>query len=104
VRSVTLRAEPLLSLAAQVAGEHRATDVLDAIVRGLSIEPGVALARIWLRETCATGIAHCVPNVLIRQSVFTWLPVPAAPKTKLKIGRRLKGASNEFLGGTARLA
>jgi len=53
-----LRAEPLLSLAAQVAGEHRATDVLESIVRGLAAQPGVALARIWLRgpgDLCEKG-------------------------------------------------
>jgi PAS domain S-box-containing protein len=53
-----LRAEPLLSLAAQVAGEHRATDVLESIVRGLADQPGVALARIWLRgpgDLCDKG-------------------------------------------------
>ena len=43
-----MRAEPLLSLAVQVAGEHRADDVLNAIVGGLAAQPGVALARIWL--------------------------------------------------------
>ena len=43
-----MQAEPLLSLAAQVAGEHRASDVLVAIVRGLAAQSGVALARIWL--------------------------------------------------------
>ena len=43
-----MQAEPLLSLAVQVAGEHRATDVLNAIVNGLAAQPGVALARIWL--------------------------------------------------------
>jgi PAS domain S-box-containing protein len=43
-----VRAEPLLSLAVQIAGEHRATDVLNAIVNGLAAQPGVALARIWL--------------------------------------------------------
>jgi PAS domain S-box-containing protein len=53
-----VRAEPLLSLAAQVAGEHQTADVLNAIVRGLATEPGVALARLWLLspgdlcETC----------------------------------------------------
>jgi PAS domain S-box-containing protein len=43
-----LQAEPLLSLAAQVAGEHRGTDVLNSVVRGLALQPGVALSRIWL--------------------------------------------------------
>ncbi len=43
-----MHAEPLLSLAATVAGEHRTEDVLTAIVRGLAAQPGVALARIWL--------------------------------------------------------
>jgi hypothetical protein len=42
-------------LAAQVAGEHRADDVLNAIVGGLAAQPGVALARIGLlspRDLC----------------------------------------------------
>jgi len=43
-----MRAEPLLSLAASVAGEHRTNDALRSIVRGLAEQPGVALARIWL--------------------------------------------------------
>ena len=43
-----MQAEPLLSLAATVAGEHRTDDVLAAVVRGLARQPGVALARIWL--------------------------------------------------------
>jgi PAS domain S-box-containing protein len=43
-----LRAEPLLTLAAQVAGEHQASKVLIATVRGLAEQPSVALARIWL--------------------------------------------------------
>jgi len=43
-----LLAEPLLTLAAQVAGEHRASNVLIATVRGLAAQPGVALVRIWL--------------------------------------------------------
>lgn len=47
-QGLSLQAQPLLSLAAQVAGEHRGTDVLDAIVGGLAAQPGVALARIWL--------------------------------------------------------
>ena len=40
--------EPLLALAATVAGEETTQKVLDAIVRGLAEEPSVALARIWL--------------------------------------------------------
>ena len=43
-----MQAEPLLSLAAQVAGEHQTVDVLSAVVRGLAAQPGVALARVWL--------------------------------------------------------
>ena len=43
-----MQAEPLLSLAAQVAGEHQTADVLSAVVRGLAAQPGVALARVWL--------------------------------------------------------
>lgn len=42
-----MQAEPLLSLAATVAGEHRTDDVLATVVRGLARQP-VALARIWL--------------------------------------------------------
>jgi hypothetical protein len=48
VRVTDVQAEPLLSLAASVTSEHHIRDVLDAIVRGLAIQPGVALARIWL--------------------------------------------------------
>jgi len=43
-----LQSEPLLSLAAHVAGEHHSGDVLAAVVQGLAAQPGVALARIWL--------------------------------------------------------
>ena len=42
-----MEAEPLLSLAASVAGEQETRKVLDGIVRGLARQPGVALARIW---------------------------------------------------------
>lgn len=53
-----MQAEPLLSLAAQITGQHRTADVLSTIVRGLAAQPGVALARVWLLspgdlcETC----------------------------------------------------
>jgi len=53
-----LEAEPLLSLAALVAGERRASDVLGAIVKGIAGQPGVALTRIWLRapgDLCEQG-------------------------------------------------
>jgi PAS domain S-box-containing protein len=43
-----VQAETLLSLAANVAGEHQTADVLAAIVRGLAAQPGIALARVWL--------------------------------------------------------
>ena len=43
-----MQAEPLLSLAAAVAGEHATQAVLNSIVQGLAQQPGVALARIWL--------------------------------------------------------
>lgn len=43
-----MRVEPLLGLAATVAAENGTQKVLNAIVNGLSKEPGVALARIWL--------------------------------------------------------
>jgi PAS domain S-box-containing protein len=43
-----VRAENLLTLAAQVAGEHLASKVLIDTVRGLAEQPGVALVRIWL--------------------------------------------------------
>jgi PAS domain S-box-containing protein len=43
-----VRAESLLSLVAEVIGEHRTDDVLNGIVQGLAKQPGVALARIWL--------------------------------------------------------
>jgi formate hydrogenlyase transcriptional activator len=59
-----LQAEPLLSLAVQIAGEHRGADVLNAIVCGLAEQPGVALARIWLLspgDLCETCLhrSHC---------------------------------------------
>ncbi len=53
-----MQAESLLSLAAQVAGERRASDVLSAIVKGIAAQPGVALTRIWLRapgDLCEQG-------------------------------------------------
>ena len=43
-----MQAEPLLALAATVAGEQRTEDVLAAIVRGLADQAKIALARIWL--------------------------------------------------------
>jgi len=46
-----LQPEPLLALAATVAGEHRTRNALDAIVQGLAKQPGIALARIWLLES-----------------------------------------------------
>ena len=53
-----MQAEPLLSLAATVAGEHATQEVLKSTVDGLAAQPSVALARIWLLspgdlcETC----------------------------------------------------
>jgi PAS domain S-box-containing protein len=47
-RGPELRAEPLLSLAATVSGQHHTEEVLDSIVRGLAEQPDVALARVWL--------------------------------------------------------
>jgi GAF domain-containing protein len=43
-----VQAEPLLSLAATVAGENATQEVLKSTVDGLAGQPGVALARIWL--------------------------------------------------------
>ena len=37
-----MEAEPLLSLAAAVGGEHAVQDVLNSIVRGLAGQPGVS--------------------------------------------------------------
>ena len=48
IRGVIVQAEPLLSLAATVAGEHATQEVLKSTVDGLAELPGVALARIWL--------------------------------------------------------
>ncbi len=45
-----MQPEPLLALAATVAGEHSTRNALDAIVEGLAGQPGIALARIWLLE------------------------------------------------------
>lgn len=52
-----MQAEPLLSLAAAVAGEHSTGNVLNSIVHGLAAQHGVALARMWLLspgDTCDT--------------------------------------------------
>jgi len=46
-----LQPEPLLALAATVAAEHSTRNALDAIVQGLARQQGIALARIWLRES-----------------------------------------------------
>jgi PAS domain S-box-containing protein len=46
-----LQPEPLLALAATVAAEHSTRSALDTIVQGLAMQPGIALARIWLRES-----------------------------------------------------
>ena len=46
--ALPLRAEPLLALAATISGQHETEDVLRSIVRGLSEQPDVALARVWL--------------------------------------------------------
>ena len=43
-----MNAESLLALAASIAGEHNFRQVLTGIVQGLTKEPGVAIARIWL--------------------------------------------------------
>jgi hypothetical protein len=43
-----VHAEALLSLAVTVAGEHSVEGVLDNIVKGLTSQPGIALARVWL--------------------------------------------------------
>ena len=44
----SLKAEGLLTLAVDVTGEQLVNTVLDTIVRGMSAQPGIALARIWL--------------------------------------------------------
>jgi PAS domain S-box-containing protein len=46
-----LQPEPLLALAAMVAGEHSTRSALDTIVHGIAKLPGIALARIWLLES-----------------------------------------------------
>jgi PAS domain S-box-containing protein len=43
-----VKAEPLLSLAATIAGEHNHQKVLEGIVEGLTKQPGVAMATIYL--------------------------------------------------------
>jgi GAF domain-containing protein len=43
-----VQTKQLLSLAATVAGERRTGDVLEAIVRGIAKQRGIAVARIWL--------------------------------------------------------
>jgi hypothetical protein len=52
-----VQTKELLSVAATVAGERRTGDVLDAMVRGIAQQRGIALARIWLisaGDLCAT--------------------------------------------------
>jgi formate hydrogenlyase transcriptional activator len=44
----SVQAENLLSLAVTVAGEHSVQGVLDNVVKGLALQPGIALARVWL--------------------------------------------------------
>jgi PAS domain S-box-containing protein len=46
-----LQPEPLLALAAMVAGEHGTRSALDTIVQGLAKQSGIALARIWLVQS-----------------------------------------------------
>jgi len=50
LRRIPLQPEPLLALAATVAGEHSTRSALDRIVQGLAKQPGIALARIWLLQ------------------------------------------------------
>jgi hypothetical protein len=53
-----LAAEPLLSLAVTVTSEQRVESVLRNIVQGLALQPGLALARIWLlpsADLCGSG-------------------------------------------------
>ena len=50
LRRIPLQPEPLLALAATVAGEHSTRSALDAIVQGLAKQPEIALARIWLLQ------------------------------------------------------
>jgi PAS domain S-box-containing protein len=50
-----LQADSLLSVVAEVAGEHRANDVFQGIVRGLALQSGVAVARIWLLSPVELG-------------------------------------------------
>ena len=45
-----MQPELLLALAATVAAEHSTRGALDTIVQGLAGQPGIALARIWLRQ------------------------------------------------------
>ncbi|HYA23522.1 MAG TPA: PAS domain-containing protein [Terriglobales bacterium] len=47
----SLAAEPLLALAVTVTSEQHVESVLQRIVQGLASQPGVALARIWLRPS-----------------------------------------------------
>ena len=43
-----MQAEPLLALAASIAGEHNVSKVLNEVVGGLTRQPGIAIAGIWL--------------------------------------------------------
>ena len=58
VVDMLLAAEPLLSLAVTVTSEQRVESVLRNIVQGLALQPGLALARIWLlpsADLCGSG-------------------------------------------------
>ena len=47
----SLAAESLLSLAVTATSEQCVESVLQSIVQGLAAQPGMALARIWLRPS-----------------------------------------------------
>lgn len=93
-----MRAEPLLSLAAQVAGEHRANDVLNGTVGGLAAQPGVR----WRASGCCRlaifviRIVSYAQNAPIRRNVFTWPPVPEPPRTGRRTGRCCREVSRRI--------
>ena len=59
----SLAAGPLLSLAVTVTSEQCVESVLQSIVQGLASQPGVALARIWLRPSAdLPSVCHVVSD------------------------------------------
>jgi len=85
-----VRAEPLLSLAATVAGEHRTDNVLAAVGPGLGPSAWSCTSAdlaSFLLAICVIPVSS-VPNALIRHNVFTWqlvLDLRSIPLARLVI-------------------